>query len=90
MFTESIKHISEVVFGKTAYHMIPKKGIYSQSAINGKCVTDQDLIKFTLNHMSVFDKFNPSKIIVASLFACDMMLDFEQLPKKSNWKFKFY
>ena len=90
MIIESIKKMSEAVFGKDSEkYPIPEEGCWTMGA-NGIRVDDSDLIRFTLNHMKFIDKWIPSRIITASLHAGDMLLGYKELPKSNNWKFEFF
>ena len=84
---ESIKHISVVVFGQQKDYPIAVSGNYTETP-EGVIIEDSDVVKFTLDHMNWFDKLNPSKVIVASLYAFDMILGDKKQPNE-NWKFKF-
>ena len=87
MIVETLDRIANVVFKQQESYKVPAAGIYTVTP-KGIRVEDRDLVKFTLDHMNWFDKLNPSKVIVASLYVFDMILGDVRTPT-GNWKFKF-
>lgn len=87
MFSESISRISDSLFGVNDFK-IREKGNWTLTS-DGIKVLDDTLVKFTLDHMYIKDKFDPKRIIVASLYAFDILAGQKKEPKSPDWKFRF-
>ena len=57
------------------------------TAQDGHDVYDMDVVKFVLQHIKFIDRFNPKKLIIASIYAQPMLLGDFKIPKSKNWKF---